>query len=730
MADSHVMSKLVVVFSSEAREWSQSITRHVLEAERAADPAALASSYELLARLLHNLKGTSATVGLDELSELAHVMEDVLVLFSKRRQALPGPVADALLTGLDHFMARLRATAEGKEDLPSLSESVTALERIRREEAEADALSTGNDATTSSKAERKEATAAHVMAVATSPNGDASTESGDRVKDEGLGDGTWRVQAKQVIALMREVEQLREIRLRLEQRKRQIGQGIAALARLELPALTREAVTIFSALEHGLSSDAEETAGVVQVLEDDLKEICTVPVRTIIEPLYRVVRDQCRTTGKEAALSVVGAEIALDRRIVEVLKRALVHLVRNAIDHGMDPPALRKQRGKHREGVVVIRTELHGNMAFVEVADDGSGLDTARIREVAAQTGIVSSNALGKMDDAQLHQLIFASGFSTSREVTQTSGRGVGLDIVRTELEELGGSVTVQSIAGQSTRFLLTMPVELGSSALVIVRFGEHQLAVPAPGVDVIVGSTSQTCRIDEEQMRFSHRGELIVLHDLGAVLGARQPQAPVEGQPILVVESQGRRTAVIVDEVLGDWDLVIRALPPEVRDVPAYQGVVTSATGEILMVLRVDWLVSRQASAGAVVGKRQALVVDDALTVRALHRAVLEAAGFVVHTTGSGREALERAQNARYDVVIADVQMPEMDGYEMTAELRSRDATKTLPIVLVSTHDSEEAQARGQAVGADAFVSKKDCEAGALIATVSRVMARRSATI
>ena len=396
----------------------------------------------------------------------------------------------------------------------------------------------------------------------------------------------------------------------------------------------------------------------------------------------------------------------------------------------MDPPALRQRRGKHREGSVVIRTELHGNMAFIEVADDGSGLDTARIREVAAQSDIVPQAVLAKMNDAQLHQLIFSPGFSTSREVTQTSGRGVGLDVVRTELEALGGSVGAESVAGQSTRFLLTMPVELGSSALVVVRFGEHQLAIPAPGVDVILGSTSHSCRIDEDQMRLSHRGELVVLHDLGAVLGARQPQAPVEGQPILVLESQGRRAAVLVDEVLGDWDLVIRALPPEVRDVPAYQGVVTSATGEILMVLRVDWLVSRQAMGRTVVGKRQALVVDDALTVRALHRAVLEAAGFVVHTTGSGREALERAWGSRYDVVIADVQMPEMDGYEMTAELRSRDVTKTLPIVLVSACDNDEARARSQEVGADAFVSKKDCEAGALIATVSRVMARQSVVV
>lgn len=719
MASDNMISQLVQVFSGEAREWSESITRHVLEAERATDPAALAGTYEVLARLLHNLKGTSATVGLDELSELAHVMEDVLVLYSKRRQALPGPVADTILAGLDAFMARLRATVDGKKDVPSLSESMAALSRARREVAAEAASSEG---------ERADASAAD-SARSDGLNEPAEhTDHSDRSREDGLGDGTWRVQAKQVIALMREVEQLREIRLRLEQRKRQIGQGIAALARLEMPALTRESIAIFSSLEHALSSDAEETADIVQVLEDDLKEICTVPVRTIIEPLYRVVRDQCRVTGKEAALSVVGAEVALDRRIVEVLKRALVHLVRNAIDHGMDPPALRQQRGKHREGVVVIRTELHGNMAFVEVADDGGGLDTARIREVAAQTGIVAPTILAKMDDAQLHQLIFASGFSTSREVTQTSGRGVGLDIVRTELEALGGSVTVQSISGQSTRFLLTMPVELGSSALVIVRFGEHQLAVPAPGVDGIVGATSQGCRIDEDEMRLSHRDELIVLHDIGAVLGARQAQAPVEGQPILVLESQGRRAAMIVDEVLGDWDLVIRPLPPEVRDVPAYQGVVTSATGEILMVLRVDWLVSRQASAGAVVGKRQALVVDDALTVRALHRAVLEAAGFVVHTTGSAREALERARSARYDVVIADVQMPEMDGYEMTAELRSEPLTKTLPVVLVSTHDGDDARARGQAVGADAFVSKKDCEAGALIATVTRVMARRSA--
>jgi CheY-like chemotaxis protein len=227
--------------------------------------------------------------------------------------------------------------------------------------------------------------------------------------------------------------------------------------------------------------------------------------------------------------------------------------------------------------------------------------------------------------------------------------------------------------------------------------------------------------------MKLAYNDQLLPLQDLGSMLGVRQPEVPHDGQPILVLQSQGQKVALCVDEVVGDRELVIRPLTAELRDVAAYQGVFTLARGELVLVLRADWLVgSGKRVEGPLTSTRRALVVDDSLTARALHRAMLEAGGFTVHAASSAQQAMELLRGAAYDVMVSDVAMEGMDGIALTAALRSRPETRTMPIILVSAKDNETDKERGLATGADGFLSKKDCAAGRLLAEVSSVIARR----
>jgi len=717
-----LLETLLAGFVDEAQEIYERVARSMMELEKA---PAQGPSFDELARGLHTLKGSAATLGLEELADFAHRMEDVVLPLRGASKPLPARLSDAVLKSLDVWMAHLRAIA-AKGQLPDLAPSVALLETVKPD-APAPAAAKSRKkkngkgpsaaetlAATVARAPEPEPPAAPTPAPVPAPAEDAQADS-------------WRVTTRQVIALLHEVERLREVRLRLEERRREIDRALQQLDRLGIQAETAEARSVLLGVRRALGADGEEAADIVASMEDGLKTISTMPVRTAIEPLHRAVRDICKATGKRAKLQVVGAEVSLDRRVLEQLRGPLVHLVRNAVDHGLELPEVREARGKHPEGALAIRVEQQGNMLFIEVSDDGAGLDLEQIREAALRRALVPPEELASMSTQQLHQLIFRPGFSTRAEATEYSGRGVGLDVVRNQIQALQGQVEVQSVPGQSARFILTLPADLGSSPVLVVRCGEHQLGLPMVAVESSRAARSKDLRVGRSRVQLEHREQLIPVQDLGALVGLRQPEVPAEGQPLLILQSQGRTMALCVDEVLGDRELVIRPLPVEIRELAAYQGAATLARGELVLILRPDFIVSteRRADTG-LMSTRRALVVDDSLTARALHRTALETGGYLVHTASNARQALEQLRHSAYDVMVCDIGMDEMDGYELTAAVRQRVETDSMPILLVSARDSENDRQRGLAVGADGFLTKKDCVSGRLLSEVSSVIARR----
>jgi chemotaxis protein histidine kinase CheA/CheY-like chemotaxis protein len=716
-----LLQGLVTGFAAEAQEVCQKVTMDLLDLERGVlEAEALTKAYARLGRHLHTLKGSAASLGLQDLSEIAHKLEDALVPLKSNPQKMPRQIVDVLLHGLDIFLLRVQAHADGRGDtLPDYTQALAQLVA---------------DAPAEPAAEKAPAPAGAIAVVAppATPSsvmtvGPVSVEMSREDLSTGDTEGAgWRVSSRQVTSLMREVERLREVRLRTEERSRELERVVTLLARQGLLAETAEARTLLSGVGRALRSDGEETADIVDELEDGLKAITTRPVRTILEPLQRMVRDLSRQLGKEARLSVVGAEVSLDRRLLEKLNGALVHLLRNAVDHGLESPSDRERAGKHHEGALHLRIEQQGNLLFLESADDGRGIDVKKVRQVAESRGLAPSDELARMNDNQVRDLIFRPGFSTRADVTDTSGRGVGLDAVRAAVEALQGRIEVASTLNQGTRFMLTLPVELGSSPVLVVRVFDQMMGLPMLAVEATQLTRMSTLKINHNRRRaqLEHQGQLLPVVDLAARMGLRAATLPAEGQPIMIIHSGGKRVALTVDSVVGDRDLVIRPLPAEVRDVPAYQGAATLSRGELMLILRPNWLVSDPAPASVSPQTKRALVVDDSLTARALHRAMLEAGGFTVHLASSGLRALERLQTDSYDVIICDLEMEEMDGETLIRRLREQPDTRELPIILVSTYES--GRERGRAAGADGFLSKRDCASGRLLAEVLDVMSRR----
>ena len=712
-----LLQGLVAGFSVEAQEVVQKVTMDLLELERdGLETDALSKLYVRLGRHLHTLKGSAASLGMQDLSDIAHKLEDALAPLKAHPQKMPRPVVDILLHGLDLFLLRAQAHADGRGD--ALPDPSAALAQLVADAPPPEAAATMGAPVAPDAGEE-----------ATSP-GTAAAEPAPVAMPETLpesADSGWRVSSRQVTALMREVERLREVRLRFEERGRELDRVVTLLAKQGLLAETAEARSALSGTSRSLRTDGEETGDIVEALEEGLKAITTRPVRTILDPLQRMVRDLARQLGKEARLSVVGSELSLDRRLLEKLQGALVHLLRNAVDHGLELPAQRERAGKHHEGALTMRVEQQGNLLFLECADDGAGIDVARVKKVAEARGVITSEETARLNENQVRDLIFRAGFSTRTDVTDTSGRGVGLDAVRASVESLQGRIEVASTPGQGTRFMLTLPVDLGSSPVLVVRALEMLVGLPMLAVEATQLARADALRLGKRRAHLEHQGQLLPVVDLGARLGLRAMAPPAEGQPLLIVQSGGKRVALAVDAVVGDRDLVIRPLPSEVRDVPAWQGAATLSRGELLLICRPDWLVT-DTSQTQVVAQRRALVVDDSLTARALHRAMLEAGGFTVHLAASGVRALERLLTDTYDVVICDLDMEEMDGMQLIAKLRERKETASLPVILVSAHDSAAARDKGMRAGADGYLSKRECAAGRLLAEVLDVMSRRGA--
>jgi chemotaxis protein histidine kinase CheA len=731
-----VIDALVEGFAAEARTICQRMTGHVLALEHAAelDEELRRKHYEDLARGLHTLKGNSDTFGFPELADLAHKMEDVVQRHRPTLATLPASTTDLLLRATDVFVARTAARGDDAAALPPIVDLLAELVRAAATppsqplpriptptRAPKNVIAPKTVPARDDAADDKPKPARTTARVrsGTSPATDPDATAAARIDD-------WRVGPQHVDALLREIERLRELRQRIDEKRRDVDRAVSALQRGRTPDLA-ELRDLLQSVTRSLDVDGHEAGDIIDTLEQELKAIVTLPVRWILDPLQRAVRDLCRSVGKQARLSCVGAEIALDRRLLEALNGALVHLVRNAIDHGIEEPAARAAAGKHVEGAITIRVERTGNLVVIHVEDDGGGLDLERIRAAAVARGMMAAEHAAIADERELHELLFRTGFSTRTAVSELSGRGVGLDVVREVVAGLDGHVEVHTTRGSSTRFTLTVPATLGSTPILVVHADEQVLGVPMVAVETIRAVRSDDVALARGSSRLDHAGELVPLVDLAVLLGLRAPQPVAAGQVVLVLYARGERVALTVDGLVGDRDLVVRPLPAELHALRAYQGAATQARGDLLLVLQPDFLIDgRTAVAVAHSPMPRALVVDDSLTARALHRTMLESGGYRVHTVGSARQALDHLRATHYDVVIADIVMAEIDGIELTTMLRARRDTRTLPVILVSSHDSDAERERGMAAGADAFLSKKECVSGRLLAEVGSVIARR----
>jgi two-component system chemotaxis sensor kinase CheA len=468
-------------------------------------------------------------------------------------------------------------------------------------------------------------------------------------------------------------------------------------------------------------------------------ELRLLPLASITEDFERSLRDLARALGKEIDFIVEGKEVELDRTVLDLIKPMLLHVLNNAVDHGIETPEQRLQQGKASVGTIHLKAQYEGSFVQIVVRDDGQGIDPARVRAAAVKRGLLDAEAAARTSDDAALYLVLQPGFSTREFITDVSGRGVGLDVVKSNLDEVKGNLTITSKIGQGTELRLRVPSSLAMFTGLLVEAAGETYVIPQQYVHEVLRLAPEEVRTElgREVIRLRERTiPLVTLANLltGHSQGA-DAELPVGRVTVVVLNYREQLLGCLVDGTLGLQDVVVKSLGSQLKSLNYVSGATLLGAGTPALIVAVaDLYEARHASEGTRLREahaaRQArarrgkiLVVDDSITTRTMEKNILETNGYEVTIAVSGFDALEKLDQDRFDLMVSDVEMPGMTGFELTAKVRGREETRSMPVIIVTSLASAEHRRAGMEAGAQAYIVKGTFDQGTLLETVEALI-------
>ena len=761
--DNEVSQELLQIFYVEVSEHIAALNDGLLRVEM----ATLGAKPEMLRemnRVAHSMKGAARAVGFKLVEIVSHYMEEVFQSSLQGGLNLTPQVADVLYDGLDV----IQHAVDGNPSEEAIVKSVLmSMERmIRRPNPDAP-LPPNAPVPNSDETPTLQIPPALMTTTIETPS--LTPTMMMRAPEE-----TVRVAVDKLDQLMADTSELlvarmqgeaREARLTALQREharwlrewRSVRAAYIRLARRvqeQDDAISSEMTTIFKFLESNqrylananrelgqigqlLKQDNLQLTTLSEHLQDNVSDLRMMPFETIVGGFQRMARDMARDLAKQVHLEIVGAWVEIDKTVLDALKDPLMHLLRNAIDHGLERAEERVKLGKDASGHIRLDVEQRGAEIVIRVMDDGRGLNLEKIRRKAIERGMLTTQEAETLTDEDARMLVFHSGFSTSESVTSLSGRGIGMDVVRNRVESLRGRVSVQSIPNKGTTVMLNVPVSLTRIRVISLQIGEEEYAIPSVMVERMESYPVDDIYTAEGQEMLNINQRPTPLVSLARTLDTSSHKQRGENVHILALQTADRAVAFEVDQLYSEMELVLKPLGTELQNAPFVAGAALLGSGDVLIVLDANDLVRKATGTTFPVyqpltttvappleaRKTRVLVVDDSITTRTLEKNILEAVGFEVYVAIDGVEAWARLAEIEPDVIVSDVEMPHMDGLELCIRIKSSDRLRHLPVILLTSLSKPEQREAGLKAGADAYLIKSRFDQGELLDTIKSVL-------
>ncbi len=768
MNEEELLEKLRKAFSAEAGERLASLSSSLLDLEKGADGAEKAQALEVAFREAHSLKGAARSVNLMDIESMCQAMESVFAGMKRDEISSSGELFDLLhhcVRAVEDFLA----TPEGEGT--DLTREVATLMR-RLEEIKA-----GREAGEEPKAKKEkellqektgEKPREEEPAAKPQPSQQDRKSQGKPLASESVRIPTARLDAlflkaeelvslKLVLgqhlidlkAIARSIESWTNAWVEIEPEARALnkiarkGDGWGNLSRFLdwnhdfIGSLGKE----IRGLTKGTEQEGRTLGLMVDELLDDMKRVTMLPFSTLLDIFPRMIREISRDQGKEVDLIVKGGDVEIDRRILEVMRDPLTHLLRNSIDHGLETPDKREEQGKPRSGTIEMTiSHTEGGKVEIMVSDDGLGIDPARVKDKAASLGIITEQEMEQLDDRDALSLVLQSGVSTSPIITEISGRGLGLAIVREKVEKLGGSLSMDTALGRGVSFRLELPVTIATFRGIPVQVSDRLFVAPSADMDRALKVHRDEIKTVENRATIPLDGKALPLVDLARVFGLSQGENKSNETflTVVVLGAGEKRIGFRVDEVLGEQEVLVKGLGKQLRNVPNISGATILGSGRVVPILNVnDLLTSSPDAAVQAPGpkedkggtgkgedeKKSILVAEDSITSRMLIKSILEGAGYLVRTAVDGLEAYTTLKTEEFDLVVSDIEMPGLNGFELTEKIRSDKKYAEIPVVLVTGLETREDREKGIDAGANAYIVKSSFDQSNLLEVIKRMI-------
>ncbi|MCP4253941.1 MAG: hybrid sensor histidine kinase/response regulator [Candidatus Scalindua sp.] len=770
-------SKFTKRFVEDCREYVIKINNCLLCLEKTPDNS---EAMNEVFRSVHSIKGASNMLKFLTLAEISHNFEDVLDSLRKEKITHSKSLSDLFFRVTDIIEKMIELIAEGKDDTIEIEEICKELKMVAQgKTSETGILNVDTLNPVDTKSENADTGLEDVpdsddilkeleLTSATDSKPAGNQTEPDKGKNDTLSlkkkqtdksvgqkvDETIRISAIKLDETIKLMEEMVSLQSKIKQRLSDFDEvNKLSKKNIELinhiisnnkyssnnghnDEIVHTAQLLHQKLKQQLSNSREDVS-LQEILTGELQEkalrMRMMPISTVFDTFSRPIRDIAVSFDKKVSLVIKGEETELDKKMIEKISDPLMHMLRNSIDHGIETPEERLKVGKSETGTINMTASYEGGAVLIELSDDGRGVSIDNIKERAIQRKLISEEKLTTMSESEIVDLIFVPGFSTSPIITDISGRGVGMDVVKSNIvDRLSGSIQTKTKKGEGSAFLIRLPLTLGIMRIVSVAISDLIFAISENSISEIIRIPQAELIdvVDKKAIRL--REQIIPVVELHSLLKLPGKRKIIQGELLILVVFMGSaQLGLIVDSIINNEDMVIKPLPSHMQNNQWVSGVTISGKNEVVSILHVSSIIEAanemkvERHFGKASEKKEIciLLADDSFSTREVEKSILESYGYKVDMAVDGQEALDKAKEYKYDVVITDIEMPRLDGFSLTEKLRNESEYEHTPVIIVSSRDKEEDKKRGIRVGADAYIVKGAFDQSNLLETVQHLV-------